>query len=136
MIETKDKCDNALLKECFFEIIADSSEDYACKICRAASSTGSTKTIKCRPNSGYSNLTAHLTGVHKGTYDDVFKKFKQDRLKKKRGESSGSSSGGTMDGYMVSLYTKKTVNIYGWLEWIIDSKTVLPFSFVDDPQFR
>jgi len=33
---TKDKCDYKLMKECFFEILANSDEDYACKICRAA----------------------------------------------------------------------------------------------------
>ena len=32
----KEKCDNLLMKECFFEILANSDEDYACKLCPAA----------------------------------------------------------------------------------------------------
>ena len=41
-----------------------------------------------------------------------------------------------MDGFMQQLYTKKMLNIYGWLDWLVDSKTVLPFKFVYDPKFR
>ena len=96
---SRDKCDNALMKECFFEILANSTEDYACKICRAA---GSAKSFKCRANAGYTNLMNHLKGVHKDTWGDVFKKFKGERLGKKRGESSN-----TIDGYMMNLYAKK-----------------------------
>ena len=43
-MKTKDKCDIALIKEYFFEILANSVEDNACKICIAAgSSQGSTQ---------------------------------------------------------------------------------------------
>ena len=123
-----DKCDNALLRECFFELIVDTVDKFACKICRAA---GATNTIRCRPGAGYTNFKTHIEGKHKDTWQDTFKLFKEKRF----GRTNPNTSG-TMDGFMVQLYTKKSMNIFGWIEWMVDSKTVLPFSFVEYPQFR
>ena len=70
MSTNKDKCDNALKKECFFEILANSVEDYACKICRA---TGSSRSVKCTAGAGYTKVLLNhlLKGVHKNTWEDI-----------------------------------------------------------------
>ena len=129
MLVVKDKCDNSLLKECFFEQVADSVDKYKCKICCAAGA--SNNTYQCKPNAGYTNLINHLKGKHKDCWETVFTDWKR-----KRAGIANDDTGAIMDAFMVQLYSKKTKNVYGWLEWLVDSRTVLPFMFVEDPQFR
>ena len=66
----------------FFEILANSAEDYECKICRAADSSQSFNAGQVL--AGYTNLLNHLKELHKNTWEKnlLITKFKQYRFRK------------------------------------------------------
>ena len=92
--------------EVFFKKLVDKQNTYECLLCKK----------KCIQNTdkGYTNLMAHLKGVHK----DYESRMKSDSL--------GSTLGPRID--------NRVENMGGWLDWVVSDG--LPFNFIEKPTTR
>jgi len=128
---------NKLLRDCFFTLVAGSAAEYVCKLCAEA---GGSHKIVSKAGSGYTNFKNHLgSGKHSGVWESRFEQYKARLVSTAETASSDSfaaAAGSSMVHHLVPKYGAKTLFVYGLLETLIDSKTVLPWSFCEDPIFR
>ena len=130
--------DSKLLKACFFTAVVGSVSTFSCKLCAEAGATNNT--LEVPAGRGYTNFKAHLSSnKHKGQWEERFVAYKARLLTTEEtssSESSASGGGSSMINYLVPKYGAKTNAVYGLLRFFIDSKTVLPWTFCEDPVYR
>jgi len=134
---TSNRDQNKLLRDCFFTLVAGSVTEYICKLCHEA---GGSHKIVAKAGSGYTNFKNHLnSNKYAGVWESKFEQYKA-RLVSTADTSSSDSfaaaAGSSMMHHLVPKYGAKTMYVYCLLETLIDSKTVLPWSFCEDPIFR
>ena len=136
-----------LLKECFFTAVVGTVSKFSCKLCAEA---GANTILEVAHGSGNTNFKAHLASQkHKGQWEERFIAYKARLLSSSEDISSSdayqeqqqqelatSGGGSSMKSFLVPKYGAKTNAVFGLLKFLIDSKTVLPWTFCEDPVYR
>lgn len=98
-----------------------------------------TSTWKCicgvlrvnKPKTGNTNLFSHIKERHPNYKNECQKLsvvIDHDAESSTSGQSTSKSSSGTVtQKTLISLYDKKAINVFGWLEWIIEDALCLNF---------
>ena len=75
------------------------------------------------------------TKKHKGLWEDKFEaKFEAYKVERS-GESTGPLNG-SITSFLIPKYGETTHFVYKSISLLVDCKTVLPFTFCDDPAIR
>ena len=135
----------ALMRETFREATSNNSK-WVCVLCIRAGVSEQKATYIIPKNKGYGNFYAHLNSEkHKAVWPDLLNAARVDKDKQKRRLESDdaellptafTTTPDKISAFLVHKYGEKTISVYGHLEYLIDSKTVQPWTFCEDPMWR
>ena len=139
--------DGPLMRDTFWKATNDETKWALCVLCIRAGVKEERATFTIPKNKGYGNFWSHLkSDKHNSVWPDLLNEARVEKDREKRrmikGDDAAHAANETtlspdrMSSFLVMKYGEKTLSVYGHLEYLIDSKTVHPWTFCEDPMWR